>query len=94
MRQTALTPDRALEIARQAEPNATPIALFLPTQQSGEGSHLREATRAPEANRGEGARNVQGSRGAQGGGHPAGSGPSWRVQLSRVDSGQTVTVNG
>jgi uncharacterized iron-regulated membrane protein len=92
VRQTALTPDRALEIARQAEPNATPIALFLPTQQSGEGSHLREATRAPEANRGEGARNVQGSRAARGDGHPAGSGPSWRVQLSRVDSGQTVTV--
>jgi len=31
-RQTALTPDRALEIARQAEPNAAPVALFLPVQ--------------------------------------------------------------
>ena len=90
VRQTALTADRALEIARQAEPNATPIALFLPTQQRGEGNRPPDANRAPEANRGEGARNVQGNRGAEGGGHPAG--PSWRVQLSRVDSGQTVTV--
>ena len=90
VRQTALTADRALEIARQAEPNATPIALFLPTQQRGEGNRPPDANRAPEANRGEGARNVQGNRGAEGGGHPAG--PSWRVQLSRVDSGQPVTV--
>lgn len=86
VRQTALTANRALEIARQAEPNATPIAIFLPTQQRGEGN------RAPEANRGEGARNGQGNRGAEGGGRPAGPGPSWRVQLSRVESGQTVTV--
>jgi uncharacterized iron-regulated membrane protein len=94
MRQTALTADRALEIARQAEPNANPIVLFLPTQQRGEGN------RAPEANRGEGNRGGEGARNAQGnreagnrgaeGGRPAG--PSWRVQLSRVDSGQTVTV--
>lgn len=68
MRQTALTPDRALEIARQAEPNANPMVLFLPTQQRGEGN-----------------------RGAEGG-RPQGPGPSWRVQLSRVDSNDTVTV--
>jgi uncharacterized iron-regulated membrane protein len=80
MRQTALTADRALEIARQAEPNANPIVLFLPTQQRGEGNRG-----------GEGARNAQGNRGAEGG-RPAGPGPSWRVQLNRVDSGQTVTV--
>jgi uncharacterized iron-regulated membrane protein len=83
--QTTLTADRALEIARQAEPNANPIVLFLPTQQRGEGN------RALEANR-EGARNAQGSRAAESGGRSAGPGPSWRVQLARVDSGQTVTV--
>lgn len=90
VRQTALTADRAMEIARQAEPNATPVALFLPAQQRGEGN------RAAEGNRGEGARN-QGdrearNRGAEGGARSAGAGPSWRVQLSRVDNGQTVTV--
>lgn len=68
IRQTALTSDRALEIARQAEPNAKPVVLFLPTQQRGEGN-----------------------RGAEGG-RPQGPGPSWRVQLSRVDSNDTVTV--
>ena len=68
VRQTALTPDRALEIARQAEPNANPVVLFLPTQQRGDGN-----------------------RGAEGG-RPQGPGPSWRVQLSRVDSNDTVTV--
>ena len=33
---TALTADRAVEIAQQAEPNAKPAALFLPTEQRGE----------------------------------------------------------
>jgi len=37
-RQTALSADRALEIARQAEPNAEPVALFLPVQARGEGA--------------------------------------------------------
>lgn len=98
VRQTALTADRALEIARQAEPNATPVVVFLPTQQRAEGNRPPEASLAPEANRsegnrgGEGARNAQGNRSAEGGGRPAGPGPSWRVQLTRVDSGQTVTV--
>lgn len=86
MRQTALTADRALEIARQAEPNAIPVVVFLPTQQRDEGN------RAPDTNRGgEGGRNAQANRGAEGG-RPAGPGPSWRVQLTRVDSGQNVTV--
>lgn len=86
MRQPALTADRALEIARQAEPNAVPVVVFLPTQQRDEGN------RAPDANRGgEGGRNAQANRGAEGG-RPAGPGPSWRVQLTRVDSGQNVTV--
>jgi uncharacterized iron-regulated membrane protein len=58
VRQTALTADRTLEIARQAEPNANPLTLFLPVQQRGEGA-----------------------RGAM-----------WRVQLTRVDSGDAVTV--
>lgn len=57
-KQTTLTADRALEIARQAEPNANPLTLFLPVQ-----------------GRGEGARSA-----------------AWRVQLSRVDSKDTVTV--
>jgi uncharacterized iron-regulated membrane protein len=57
-RQTALTADRALEIARQAEPNTNPLTLFLPVQQRGEGA-----------------------RGAM-----------WRVQLTRADSGDAVTV--
>ncbi len=57
-KQTALTADRALEIARQAEPNANPLTLFLPVQ-----------------SRGEGARGV-----------------AWRVQLTRADSGDAVTV--
>jgi uncharacterized iron-regulated membrane protein len=58
MRQTALTADRALEIARQAEPNADPVTLFLPVQQRGEGAR----------------------------------GAAWRVQLTRADSGDAVTV--
>ncbi|HEX3441870.1 MAG TPA: PepSY-associated TM helix domain-containing protein [Pseudolabrys sp.] len=33
---TALTADRAVEIAQQVEPNAKPAALFLPTEQRGE----------------------------------------------------------
>jgi uncharacterized iron-regulated membrane protein len=33
---TALSPDRAVEIAQQAEPNAKPAALFLPAEQRGE----------------------------------------------------------
>jgi uncharacterized iron-regulated membrane protein len=69
MGRTNLTADRALEIARTAEPNAIPVTLFLPVQTRGEGN-----------------------RGAEGGGRPQGPGPSWRVQLARVDSGQTVTV--
>jgi uncharacterized iron-regulated membrane protein len=57
-KQTALTADRALEIARQAEPNANPLALFLPMQPRGEGAR----------------------------------GAVWRVQLTRADSGDAVTV--
>ena len=75
MRQTALTPDRALEIARQAEPNATPVVLFLPAQQRGEGNRAPDANRSGEGNRtGEAARNAQGNRGAEGG-RPQGPGP-------------------
>jgi uncharacterized iron-regulated membrane protein len=85
LRQTALTPDRALEIARQAEPNANPVVLFLPTQQRGEGNRGGDGTRNAQGNR------EAGNRGGEGG-RPAGPSPSWRVQLSRVDSGQTVTV--
>jgi uncharacterized iron-regulated membrane protein len=96
VRQTGLTADRALEIARQAEPNATPVVVFLPTQQRGEGNRAPDANRGDgnrgEADRGrEGAANAPGNRGAEAG-RPAGPGPSWRVQLSRVDTGQTVTV--
>jgi uncharacterized iron-regulated membrane protein len=36
--QTELSPDRALQIAQQAEPNAAPYALFLPTVQRGGGN--------------------------------------------------------
>lgn len=35
-RHTALTPDRALEIGRQAEPGAVPVTLFLPVEARGE----------------------------------------------------------
>ena len=77
-KQTALTADRALEIARQAEPNATPLTLFLPVQARGEGNR----------GGGEGARGADGNRSTEGGR----GGPSWRVQLTRADSGQTVTV--
>jgi uncharacterized iron-regulated membrane protein len=55
-RQTTLTPDHVLDIARQAELNAKPLMLFLPVQQRGERS------------------------------------PAWRVQMSRIDSGEVVTV--
>lgn len=34
--QTALSPDRALDVARKAEPNARPLTLFLPVQPRGE----------------------------------------------------------
>lgn len=37
-RTVILTPDRALEIARQAEPGGKPMSLFMPMQQRGEGS--------------------------------------------------------
>ncbi len=87
LRQTALTADRAVEIARQAEPNARPVVVFLPLQQRGEGNRA-------EGNRGgEGGRNAQGNREAGGrgaeGGRPS---PSWRVQLTRADNSQNVTV--
>jgi uncharacterized iron-regulated membrane protein len=58
VRQPNLTADRALEIARTAEPNAIPVTLFLPVQTRGEGAR----------------------------------GPAWRMQLSRIDSNDTVTV--
>jgi uncharacterized iron-regulated membrane protein len=58
MRQPALSADRALETARQAEPNANPLTLFLPVQTRSEGAR----------------------------------GAAWRVQLTRADSGDTVTV--
>ena len=58
VRQTALTADRALDIARQAEPNANPLTLVLPVQQRGEGAR----------------------------------GAAWRIQLTRADSGEAVTV--
>jgi uncharacterized iron-regulated membrane protein len=40
MRQPALSADRALETARQAEPNANPLTLFLPVQTRGEGARV------------------------------------------------------
>jgi uncharacterized iron-regulated membrane protein len=100
VRQPNLTADRALEIARTAEPNANPLVVLLPVQQRAEGNRAPEASRAPEANaapdanRGGGNRGGEGARQANRGaeGRPAGPGPSWRVQLSPVDSNDTVTV--
>lgn len=52
--QTALTADRALDLALKAEPNGRPLALFLPTQQRGErGSGLTWRVQMARADGGE-----------------------------------------
>ncbi len=89
---TALTPDRALDIALQTEPNAKPAMIFLPMVagrdgarggQPGPGAAQQPGNRPPQAERGQ----QQGERGSEG----RGPGPSWRVQLSRP-GGEVVTV--
>ncbi|AXK83707.1 PepSY domain-containing protein [Pseudolabrys taiwanensis] len=79
MTHTNLTADRALEIARQTEPSATPVAIFLPTMAGGPGG------RGPQANA-----TQQGERPRQEGGR--GPAPSWRIQLARSET-ETMTVS-
>jgi uncharacterized iron-regulated membrane protein len=67
---TALTPDRALEIAQQAEPTGRAMALFLPTI-------------SPQ-------RNVAG--GGERGPRTADGTLSWRIQMTRSDGSEPVTL--
>jgi len=90
---TNLTPERALEIAQQSVPNATPVAVFLPTAAGGRGPQagaVQPQQRAAEpAERPQGAAAPQGERPRQEGGR--GPAPSWRIQLARSET-ETVTV--
>jgi uncharacterized iron-regulated membrane protein len=81
--QTALTPDRAVEIAQAAEPNAKPLAVFLPTA-----AQQRPAPQAAQPPQGE---RPASARGENAGGRGGAAAPSWRIQLTR-NSTETVTV--
>lgn len=80
---TNLTADRALEIARQTEPTATPVAIFLPTVA---GARSPQAGAAQPQQRSAAQQNERPRQ--EGGRGPA---PSWRVQLARAET-ETVTV--
>eukprot|EP01043_Picozoa_sp_COSAG02_P036739 COSAG02_NODE_2711_length_8184_cov_2.388002_6_plen_407_part_00 len=73
---TNLTADRALEAARQIEPAAKPVVVFLPTVTN---------ARGPQA----GAGPNQPPQSERGGGRAAG--PAWRVQMARGDT-DVITV--
>lgn len=78
---TNLTVDRVLEIARQTEPTAQPLMIFLPTVAGGRGPQAGAAQ--PPQGAGPAERPRQ-----EGGRGPA---PAWRVQLVRSET-ETVTV--
>jgi uncharacterized iron-regulated membrane protein len=69
-RQTNLTADGAMDIARRTEPEAKPVMIFLPTAANARGAQSGPG-RPQQAERS--------------GGRAAG-GPAWRVQMERADS--------
>ncbi|MCK9916153.1 PepSY domain-containing protein [Microbacteriaceae bacterium K1510] len=92
---TNLTADRALEIARQTEPTAAPVTIFLPTVVGGRGPQAggtqpqqRSGTQQDERSQ-QGTAAPQTERPRQEGGR--GPAPTWRIQLARAES-ETVTV--
>src|SRR5262245_58514814 len=78
-RETQLTPDAALDAARNAKPGWRPSALFLATQQSEHGERAEQRSERPEQ-RGERTERSEG---------PA---PTWRVQLRDPASNDITNV--